>query len=105
MLGKPVPQPESSRPYHLNSSLSEIAETWLGAKVRARVVAGFSERMGANSGDETIQKMFEEMANNMPLRSLALFGGGGLSFKSLNVLVAVLNKRFLAALRLMTSRS
>ena len=47
--------------------------------------------------------MFEEMANNMPLRSLALLGGGRLSFKALNVLVALLNKQFITALRLMVT--
>jgi beta-glucosidase len=101
MLGKPVPAPESTRPYHVNSSISEIAETWLGSIVRSKVVAVYQKRLGEGAKDETLKKMFEEMANNMPLRSLALLGGGQMSFKTLNVLVALLNKRFFAALRLL----
>lgn len=101
MLGKPVPAPEPLRPYHVNSSISEIAETWLGSIVRTRVVAIYQRRLGAHATDETLKKMFEEMANNMPLRALALLGGGRLSFKSLDVLVALLNKQFLTALRLL----
>jgi len=101
MLGKPVPAPEPLRPYHVNSSIREIAETWLGSIVRTRVVAIYQRRLGAYATDETLKKMFEEMANNMPLRALALLGGGRLSFKSLDVLVALLNKQFLTALRLL----
>ena len=101
MLGRPVPPPESPRPYHLNSSISEIAETWLGTKVRAHVVAQFQKQMGGDTSDQTMEKMFVEMANSMPLRSLALFGGGRLSLKSLHVLVALLNKQFMYSLRLM----
>ena len=101
MLGKPVPAPESARPYHVNSSISEIADTWLGSVVRSRVVAIYQRRLGASVSDDTLRKMFEEMANNMPLRSLALLGGGQMSFRSLDVLVALLNKQFLTALRLL----
>jgi beta-glucosidase len=100
MLGKPVPPPESVRPFHVNSSVSEIAQTWVGSRVRDRVVDAYQKRLGESVKDETLKKMFEEMANNMPLRSLALLGGGQMSHKSLNVLVAILNKQFLTALRL-----
>ena len=104
MLGRPLPAPEGSRPYHLNSSLNEIAETALGRLVRSKVVRGFQQRMGVSGGDATTAKMFEEMVNNMPLRSLALFGRGQPGFKSLNILLALLNKRFFAALGLMVRR-
>ncbi|HEY5680426.1 MAG TPA: glycoside hydrolase family 3 C-terminal domain-containing protein [Pseudomonadales bacterium] len=103
MLGRPVPDPEPVRPYHLNSSVNEIAESWLGRLVKARVVAGFQQRMGARSSDETVQKMFEEMANNMPLRALPLFSRGAISFAQLEILVALLNGRVLRALRLWLS--
>ena len=104
MLGRPLPAPEGCRPYHLNSSLNEIAESALGRLVRAKVVRGFQQRMGVSGGDATTAKMFEEMVNNMPLRSLALFGRGQPGFKSLSILLALLNKRFFAALGLMVRR-
>ena len=104
LLGKPVPPPEPSRPYHLNSSLGEIGETALGRFIRARVASGFQKRMGVTAQDETTAKMFEAMANNMPLRSLALFSGGRLSFNRLGALVALLNHRFLTALRRLLRR-
>ncbi|MXW51761.1 MAG: glycosyl hydrolase, partial [Gammaproteobacteria bacterium] len=91
LLGKPVPPPEPSRPYHLNSSLGEIGETALGRFIRSKVASGFQKRMGVKAGDEATARMFEAMANNMPLRSLALFSGGRLSFNGLAALVALLN--------------
>lgn len=105
LLGKPVPPPEPSRPYHLNSSLGEIGETALGRFIRSKVASGFQKRMGVKAGDEATARMFEAMANNMPLRSLALFSGGRLSFNGLAALVALLNRRLLTALRLLLRRS
>ena len=105
LLGKPVPPPEPSRPYHLNSSLGEIGETALGRFIRSKVASGFQKRMGVKAGDEATARMFEAMANNMPLRSLALFSGGRLSFNGLAALVALLNHRLLTALRLLLRRS
>ena len=105
LLGKPVPPPEPSRPYHLNSSLGEIGETALGRFIRSKVASGFQKRMGVAEGDEATVRMFEAMANNMPLRSLALFSGGRLSFNGLAALVALLNRRLLTALRLLLRRS
>lgn len=102
-LGKPVPPAENSRPYHINSSLSEIAETWPGGMIKRRVGTALQETMGMNTSDEINQKMFTAMINDMPLRSLALFGGGKVSFKMLNILLALLNKRFLSAIKLMLS--
>ncbi|MCZ0945020.1 MAG: glycoside hydrolase family 3 C-terminal domain-containing protein [Gammaproteobacteria bacterium] len=105
LLGKPAPPPEPSRPYHLNSSLGEIGETALGRFIRSKVASGFRKRMGVEEGDEATARMFEAMANNMPLRSLALFSGGRLSFTGLAALVALLNHRLLTALRLLLRRS
>jgi len=92
------------RPYHVNSSVSEIAETWLGKIVRSRVIASYRKSLGANARDDTLIRMFEAMANDMPLRAMGLLGGRRLSPKSLNVLVALLNKQFLTALKLQLGR-
>jgi beta-glucosidase len=98
-LGKPVPAPESARPFHLNSAVDEISETWLGRQVRKRMVARFAQSMGGGSSDETLTKMFDRMAREMPLRSMALFSGGKISIEAVEALVAALNGRYLDALR------
>ena len=97
MLGKPVPPPEGVRPFHLNSTLSELETTWLGRLVAKRFKARFAERMGGK--DAATQKMIERMADDTPLRSVALFSGGRISFAVAEAFVAVLNGRYLKVLR------
>jgi hypothetical protein len=87
------------RPFHLNSSVNEIGQTWLGARVRRRVVAAFREQMGGSTNDAVLDRMFETMADEMPLRGLALFGGGRITQAQLEILIALLNHRPLLALR------
>ena len=100
MLGKPVPAPEQPTPYHLNSSLGEIADTRLGARLKSKTVATFSENLGPDGADATLDRMMSEMVNDLPLRALVLLSGGKPGFRTLQILVAVLNRRFLKALRL-----
>ncbi|MEM7221233.1 MAG: glycoside hydrolase family 3 C-terminal domain-containing protein [Pseudomonadota bacterium] len=101
MLGKSVPPPEPERPYHMNSSLLEIGnQGWFGRRFKARVVTEFRRNMGISDGaDPTLARMFEEIANHMPLRSLALFSGGKMNFEQLEMVLSVLNGRYLRALR------
>ena len=102
MLGKPVPPPEAVRPFHLNSTLSEIETTRLGRLVAKRYKVRFVERMGGS--DAATRKMIERMADDTPLRSLVLFSGGRISFTMAEALVAVLNGRYLAAFGLSAGR-
>ena len=100
MLGKNTPEGEPSRPFHANSSLAEIGTTWLGAKVKEKAVEGFLGGMGLGNNDATIRKMFEEMANHMPLRGIVLFQQGRFSYRKMHLLLAILNKQPLVALKL-----
>ena len=98
MLGRPAPTGEDIRPFHRNSSLAEIGTTWLGGKIKDRAVAAFLGGMGLQSADPTTRKMFEEMANHMPLRAIALFQQGKVSYHQIDSLIALLNGHPLKAL-------
>ena len=50
------------------------------------------------------RKMVDEMTNGMPLRSLVLFSGGKLSFGLVDAFAAILNGRYVAALRQLVAR-
>ena len=101
MLGRPVPAAEEARPFHLNSTLSEVASTRLGRRVANAVKAQFFKRMGG--GDPATRKMIEHLVDDMPLRSLVLFFGGRISFHVAEAFTAVLNGRYLRALRLLVA--
>ena len=102
MLGRPVPPLEAVRPFHLNSTLSELEATWLGRLVAKRFKARFVERMGGS--DTATQRMVERMAADTPLRSLVLFSGGRISFALANAFLAVLNGHYLKALGFLAGR-
>jgi beta-glucosidase len=101
MLNRPTPTGEEIRPFHRNSSLAEIGTTWLGSKVHKRALAGFLDGMGLQDADATTRKMFEEMANHMPLRAAVLFKQGKISFDQVDALLELLNGHPLTALQLL----
>ena len=101
MLNRPTPTGEEIRPFHRNSSLAEIGTTWLGSKVHKRALAGFLGGMGLQGADATTRKMFEEMANHMPLRAAVLFQQGQISFDQVDALLELLNGHPLTALQLL----
>ena len=98
MLGRPAPTGEDIRPFHRNSSLAEIGTTWIGGKIQDKALAEFLGSMGLENADPTTRKMFEEMANHMPLRAIALFQQGKISYHQIDGLVALLNGHPLKAL-------
>ena len=100
MLGKPIPPVETVRPFHLNSTFADISTTWLGRKVAAQVKAQFVRRMGGEM-DAATRRMIDAMAKDMPLRQLVLFSGGAVGFAQIEAFVAVLNGRYLKALRML----
>ena len=101
MLNAAPPQGEPIRPFHRNSSLAEIGTTWLGRKIKDKAMAGFLGGMGLEKADPTTRKMFEEMANHMPLRAIVLFQQGKTSFGQIDGLLALLNGRVFLGIRLL----
>ncbi|MGK0224326.1 MAG: beta-glucosidase [Limisphaerales bacterium] len=99
MLGTPIPPAEGSRPFHINSAIKDLQVSWLGRRVRERIIAEFTKSMGS-SDNETLKKMFTEMADSMPLRGMVLFSRGARTFAQVEVLIALLNHRYIRALRL-----
>ena len=98
MLNKPIPNSESIRPFHRNSSLAEIGTTWLGGKIKNKAMTGFLGGMGLEKADPTTRKMFEEMANHMPLRAIVLFQQGKTSFQQIDGLLDLLNGKVIRGL-------
>ena len=101
MLGHPLPAAESVRPYHLNTSLGDLGGSMVGRLLMNRAMARFRQDFDVEERDGTTARMFEEMARTMPLRSMVLFSRGRLSFRLLGILLALMNHRYLEAMRLL----
>jgi beta-glucosidase len=106
MLGHAIPPREPTRPFHINSSMKELAnESWLGKKIRAKAISSFmsSLNLDRQTVEPTTFRMFEAMVDDMPLRGLALLSNGKIKFKQVDALIAILNRQYIKALHILMS--
>ena len=78
------------RPYSRVSTIGEISGNPLGRLVRTAVLrfSGYHDEQ-----DPTTAKMIERSLDEMPLRGVALLGGGKVNLGTVDGLVDLLNKR------------
>ncbi len=97
LLGREVPSAERARPFHLNSTLGEVKDTRIGAKLHQSARQAFGG--GSDDLPDSSRLMIDAMIEHMPLRSLMLFSRGKLPRRRLLALIALMNRRPLRALR------
>ncbi len=92
LLGRPVPLLHDSRskPYTLDSTLSDIANTWIGKKVYKKAMEAIDL-----PEDDPNYGMMKAGITQTPLRSLGM--GGQLDTKSTMAILAMANGRFIKA--------
>ncbi|WP_133010762.1 glycoside hydrolase family 3 C-terminal domain-containing protein [Marinomonas flavescens] len=76
LLGHSIPQEIPLTPYHLNSTIGEIANTSLGKPLFDSMLAIFNTMMGAGANDsaaEASRLMAQALVVDMPLRNLPVF--------------------------------
>ena len=98
LLGRPIPTPSTARPFHANSTIGDIRRRLVGRYLRKLIRRSFGDAL-MEGADEVTQVMAERMLDEMPLRTLALFSGGRLSFEVLDGLLLIMNGRFFRGLR------
>ena len=101
LLGRPVPPPPPARPFHRNSTVSDLAGTFLGRGLARLLGQAARREVGAmlDSDDEATRKMVETMIAQAPLRALVSLSGGRLSLTMVDRLLDVLNGRWLKLVR------
>ena len=97
LLGRSIPAAEPARPFHHNSTLGEIKDTYVGKKLVAKARESFGG--GKENISESAQLMLDATIAHLPLRAMMLFSGGRLSRSRLNSLIALMNRRPIKALR------
>jgi beta-glucosidase len=93
-LGHPVPRPAPLRPFTRNSALGDFAQVPIG-KLLNKVIRGAAERAVS---DPVALAMVREVTGEMALRQIVLTSGGRMSFKHIDIMIALGNRRPLRAL-------
>lgn len=97
VLGLRVTPPEKNRPFHRNSTMSEIRNHWLGSRIYAQA----SRQMQAFfSSDDSpvVAKMGEAFLNDLPLRTLQTMSQGALTEARLDMIIALMNGNLIKAI-------
>jgi len=100
VLGGPIPRPQPIRPFHINSTLGEIRETFLG-----RIIYSLAKKeafkLWNSDMDDTARKIIEAGVKEAPLRSMVLLTGGQFSFSIVKGIVSLINGKFLRGIGIM----
>jgi beta-glucosidase len=101
MLGRPIPDPVATRPFHRNSTLEEMEVTRVGRMLSSVIVREAVKRAAhefPNPDDATIE-MVRSMVREGPARSLVLMSGGMIRFEQLDTVLAAVEGEWSAAAR------
>ena len=83
---------------HRNSFLQEIEQSGCMGKMFVNIIIKQMEQEMEDPSDKKERKMIREVARNLPLRCLATFSRGMLSFELLDSLIALFNGQYRGAI-------
>jgi beta-glucosidase len=96
-LGRPVPNPDPVRPFHINSTMGEIRETVIG-----RLIFSLAKRealkLWKGELDDTVRRIIETGIEEAPLRSMVLLTGGRFTFPQVHGIINILNGKVVKGL-------
>ncbi len=91
LLGGPIPPSLPPRPYHLNSTLGEVADTWLGRQLQALMLRQVSKMVG-DEQDEQGRRMMASIIAEMPLRNLVTMSQGRFKPGLMRAMIHIMNR-------------
>jgi beta-glucosidase len=91
-LGRPVPRPRPVRPYTRQSTLGQLSGTRIGRLLFA-VLWRMAPFDAETKADETAMATYRRALEELPLRGAAIYSGGKLRLRTVDVLLALLNGR------------
>lgn len=101
LLNKAIPAAMSTKPFHLNSTVAEIRHHWLGKRIANGVDKAMKDMMGDDT-PETMARMAEAIASEMPLRNLIAMSNGQITEKRMTQFIHVMNGDWI---KLLTGKS
>lgn len=76
--------------YHINSTISDLRYSFAGKIIARLIHKRFEEQLADDPSPDQI-RMMRAMFDDIPLRALVNFSGGGLGFEALDSLLLILN--------------
>ncbi|HQZ85962.1 MAG TPA: glycoside hydrolase family 3 C-terminal domain-containing protein [Actinomycetota bacterium] len=99
MLGRPIPTAPNRRPFTRTSQVGDLQGSTVGRILRRVLYRGLTPGLSkVAGGDDVLAKKMVRAVDEAPLRSIAQFGGGRVTWAELDGLLDVLNGRPVAAL-------
>lgn len=103
VLGHPVPQKRSIRPFTANSTLGEVQTSFVGRMFYKMIKKNMAKQFGGgdSEGMEEFIKIIDAMLEDMPIRQLAMMSGGAMTPAVVAGLVEMMNGHYLRGLKKM----
>ncbi|GAB3114731.1 glycosyl hydrolase [Aestuariicella hydrocarbonica] len=98
MLQRDIPTTEPTRPFTVNSTLTELESSRLGRHIAKAFAEKMLEHTQIDKDDTQLVTIVQNVMKSTPLKSMALASNGQFSLKTLNILIHCLNYRFGQAL-------
>lgn len=99
LIGKPL-EPlhiKHQRPFNINNNLEDIQDTWIGKKLKITLLKRVDDTL--KEMPESFKLMVKKGIAQQPLRSLVLLSGGMVKMWQMEMLLALINRRFIKAFR------
>ncbi len=90
------------KPFHLEDSVDDIAQTWFGKILRRKVIKmAKSTLTGATEYDIS---QIERMVRETTLRSLVIFSNNAISMQTMSALIEICNGHYIKAIKLLRKK-
>lgn len=98
MLQRDIPVVEPTRPFTVNSTLTELETSRLGRIIAKTFAQKMLEHTQIDKDDTQLIAIVQNVMKSTPLKSMALASNGQFSIKALNIIIHCLNHQFGRAL-------
>ena len=105
LLGKRVPPVRSARPFNLNTTMGQLSVSLIGKLMLSIALSAAKKTIASDSTNgEDVQRMVNAMVYDLPLRSMSMGTGGGITYTQVEGLATLLNHHPIKGLRLLLSK-
>jgi beta-glucosidase len=97
LLGRTPPPAETpvGAAFQLNSTLEDVKHTFIGGLLYRLIRRRLAKIHKAGGIDDSMKRISERMAEEIPLRGLALLSEGMLTFRTIEALLMMINGKYL----------